>query len=212
MKKKLNIVYEDKDIIVVNKEAKLLTIATEKEKDKTLYHYVLEYEQNKHKSNRIFIVHRLDKDTSGLVLFAKNIKTKKYYQDNWNKITKRYYQAVLEGKVKKDKDTIKSYITENKAFISYSTDAKHGTEAVTKYELVETKNNFSLVNIQILTGRKNQIRVHMSEMGNPISGDKKYGAKTNIYNRLALHANKLVIINPITKKEMVFESKFSFKL
>lgn len=211
MKKKLNIIYEDKDIIVVDKEAKLLTIATEKERVRTLYHYVLEYEQNKHKSNRIFIVHRLDKDTSGLVLFAKSEKMKRLLQDNWNNY-KRYYQAVLEGKVKKDKDTIKSYITENKAFISYSTDAKHGTEAITKYELVETKNNFSLVNIQILTGRKNQIRVHMSEMGNPISGDKKYGAKTNIYNRLALHANKLVIINPITKKEMVFESKFSFKL
>ncbi len=211
MKKKLNIIYEDKDIIVVDKEAKLLTIATEKERVRTLYHYVLEYEQNKHKSNRIFIVHRLDKDTSGLVLFAKSEKMKRLLQDNWNNY-KRYYQAVLEGKVKKDKNTIKSYITENKAFISYSTDAKHGTEAITKYELVESKNNFSLVNIQILTGRKNQIRVHMSEMGNPIYGDKKYGAKTNIYNRLALHANNLVIINPITKKEMVFESKFSFKL
>ncbi len=210
MKKKLNIIYEDKDIIVVDKEAKLLTIATEKEKERTLYHYVLEYEQNKHKSNRIFIVHRLDKDTSGLVLFAKNEKMKKALQDNWSNY-KRYYQAVLEGKVKKKNDTIKSYITENKAFKSYSTDAKHGTLAITKYDVVATKNNFSLVDIEILTGRKNQIRVHMSEMGNPISGDKKYGAKTNIYNRLALHANKLIIINPKTKKEMVFESKYSFK-
>ena len=210
MKKKLNIVYEDKNIIVVDKEPHLLTIATDKERDRTLYHYVLEYEQNKHKSNRIFIVHRLDKDTSGLVLFAKNQKIKQELQDNWSN-NKRYYQAVLEGKLTKDKDTIKSYITENKALKSYSTDAKHGLLAITKYELVETKNNLSLVNIEILTGRKNQIRVHMSEMGNPISGDKKYGAKTNIYKRLALHANKLIIIDPKTKKEMVFESKFKFK-
>ena len=210
MKKKLNIVYEDKNIIVVDKEPHLLTIATDKERDRTLYHYVLEYEQNKHKSNRIFIVHRLDKDTSGLVLFAKNQKIKQELQYNWSN-NKRYYQAVLEGKLTTDKDTIKSYITENKALKSYSTDAKHGLLAITKYELVETKNNLSLVNIEILTGRKNQIRVHMSEMGNPISGDKKYGAKTNIYKRLALHANKLIIIDPKTKKEMVFESKFKFK-
>ena len=210
MKKKLNIVYEDKNIIVVDKEPHLLTIATDKERDRTLYHYVLEYEQNKHKSNRIFIVHRLDKDTSGLVLFAKNQKIKQELQDNWSN-NKRYYQAVLEGKLIKDKDTIKSYIAENKALKSYSTDAKHGLLAITKYELVETKNNLSLVNIEILTGRKNQIRVHMSEMGNPISGDKKYGAKTNIYKRLALHANKLIIIDPKTKKEIVFESKFKFK-
>ena len=210
MKKKLNIVYEDKNIIVVDKEPHLLTIATDKERDRTLCHYVLEYEQNKHKSNRIFIVHRLDKDTSGLVLFAKNQKIKQELQDNWSN-NKRYYQAVLEGKLTKDKDIIKSYITENKALKSYSTDAKHGLLAITKYELVETKNNLSLVNIEILTGRKNQIRVHMSEMGNPISGDKKYGAKTNIYKRLALHANKLIIIDPKTKKEMVFESKFKFK-
>lgn len=211
MKKKLNIIYEDKDIIVVDKEAKLLTIATDKEKEKTLYHYVLEYVHDKHKSNKIFIVHRLDKETSGLVLFAKNPKTKNYYQDNWNNITKRYYQAVLEGKVKDKSKTIKSYITENKEFKSYSTDAKHGKEAITKYELVESKNNLSLVNIEILSGRKNQIRVHMSEMGNPIVGDKKYGAKTNLYKRLALHANKLVVIDP-HKKELVFESKFKFKI
>ena len=210
MKKKLNIVYEDKNIIVVDKEPHLLTIATDNERERTLYHYVLEYEQNKHKSNRIFIVHRLDKDTSGLVLFAKNQKIKQELQDNWSN-NKRYYQAVLEGKLTKDKDIIKSYITENKALKSYSTDAKHGLLAITKYELVETKNNLSLVNIEILTGRKNQIRVHMSEMGNPISGDKKYGAKTNIYKRLALHANKIIIIDPKTKKEMVFESKFKFK-
>ena len=211
MIKKLKIIYEDKDIIVVEKEANLLTIATTKEKERTLYHYVLEYEKNKHKSNKIFIVHRLDKDTSGLVLFAKSEKVKNYYQDNWNDIAKRYYQAVLEGKVKDKSKTIKSYITENKAFISYSTDKKHGKEAVTKYEVVETKNNKTLVNIEILSGRKNQIRVHMSEMGNPIVGDKKYGAKTNIYKRLALHANKLVVINP-KKEEMAFESKFSFKI
>lgn len=210
MKKKLNIVYEDKEIIVVDKEPHLLTIATDKEKNRTLYHYVLEYEQNKHKSNRIFIVHRLDKDTSGLVLFAKNQKIKQELQDNWSGY-KRYYQAVLEGKLKNSNGTIKSYIAENKALKSYSTDAKHGLLAITKYKLISTKNNFSLVDIEILTGRKNQIRVHMSEMGNPISGDKKYGAKTNIYKRLALHANKLVIINPKTKKEMVFESKFKFK-
>ena len=211
MKRKLNIIYEDKDIIVVDKDAKMLTIATEKEKERTLYHQVLEYLKDKNKSNRLFIVHRLDKDTSGIVLFAKNIKMKTLLQDNWNNITKRYYQAILEGKVKEKKKTIKSYIAENKALKSYSTDKPHGKEAITKYEVVDYKNNLTLVNIEILSGRKNQIRVHMSEMGNPISGDKKYGAKTNIYKRMALHAYRLIIINPKTKKEMEFVSNFKFK-
>ena len=208
---KIKIVYEDKDIIVVDKEAKMLTIATDKEKEKTLYHQVLEYLKNKNKNNRLFIVHRLDKDTSGLILFAKNIKMKKLLQDNWNNIARRYYQAVLEGHVKEKEKIIKSYITENKALKSYSTDKRHGLEAITKYKVMANKNNFTLVDIEILTGRKNQIRVHMSEMGNPISGDKKYGAKTNIYKRMALHANKLIIINPITKKEMIFVSNYKFK-
>lgn len=209
--KKLNIIYEDKEIIVVDKPAKLLTIATDKEKEKTLYHEVLEYVKKKHKSNKIFIVHRLDRDTSGLVLFAKNEKIKRILQDNWNEIAiDRNYIAILEGMVMEDKKTIKSYITENKAFISYSTNKRNGKEAITSYEVIKKNKKYSLVNIKIYTGRKNQIRVHMSEMGNPITGDKKYNAKLNPLNRLALHANKLVI--KINGKIMEFESKYTFNI
>lgn len=212
-KEKLNIVYEDKELIVVDKPAKMLTISTLREKEKTLYHQVFEYLKQKHKSNKVFIVHRLDRDTSGLVLFAKTEKMKKKLQDNWNEIAiLRNYIAVLEGKVKEKSKTIESYIAENKAFISYSSNAKYGKLAITQYELISESKKYSLVNIKIKTGRKNQIRVHMSEMGNPIVGDKKYNAKTNPLNRLGLHANKLIIKHPINGKIMEFESKFNFSI
>lgn len=205
-KKKLNIIYEDKNIIVVDKPTHLLTIATEKEKEKTLYHEVLEYEKCKHKSNRIFIVHRLDRDTSGLILFAKSEKYKQLFQDNWSDV-KREYIALIEGVPKKKHDIIKSYLKENKSLITYSTkNKKDGREAITEYEVIKSNKNISLVKINILTGRKNQIRVHMSEMGHPIVGDKKYGAKYNFLKRMALHANKLEY------KDYKFESKVPFSI
>ena len=205
-KDRIKILYEDKSIIVVSKPTHLLTISTENEKEKTMFHKVIEYERKKNKNNKIFIVHRLDKDTSGIIVFAKNERVKKILQDNWDK-TKRYYMAIVEGIPKEKEKTIKSYLAENSRLITYSTNEKVGKLAITKYKLIKHSKKYSLLDIEILTGRKNQIRVHMSDNKTPIVGDKKYGSITNPMNRLGLHAYKLVFIHPTLKKEMVIEDK-----
>lgn len=208
-KKRLNIIYEDKYIIVVDKPNNLLTISTEKEKEKTLYRQVQDFEKKKNKNNKVFIVHRLDRDTSGLVVFAKSEKVKYLLQNNWNnKVLLRNYIAVVEGKMVKTEDTIKSYLIEDKNFKTYSTkDSKNGKLAITNYKVLNTSKSYSLLNITIQTGRKNQIRVHLKDIGHPIVGDKKYGAKTNPTNRLMLHANILIIKHPISNEIIKLESK-----
>ena len=207
--KKLDIIYEDKEILVVNKPAKKLTIATTKEQNRTLYHEAREYVKKQNPKNKIFIVHRLDKDTSGVLLFAKSEKLKKMYQDNWDFLcVNREYLAVVEGKPNKKKDTIKSYLVESKTLQVFSTnDSKKGKLAITEYEVLDSNKSYSQVKINIKTGRKNQIRVHMSDIGCPIVGDKKYNSKTNPLNRLGLHAKILEIKHPITKKVMKFEAR-----
>lgn len=205
-KERLDIIYEDKFIIVVNKPPKLLTVATDKEKERTLFHKVIEYEKKKNKNNKIFIVHRLDQDTSGLVIFAKNEKVKYLLQDNWDSV-KRKYIAVVEGKVVKNSETIKSYLKENNRFMTYSTNSD-GKLAITKYNLLKMSKSYSLLDIEIYTGRKNQIRVHMNDIGHPIVGDRKYGAKTNPLGRLGLHAYLLEFTHPITKKYLKLESNY----
>lgn len=209
LKKKLDIIYEDKYIIAINKPSKLLTIASNKEKEKTLYHEVSEYVKKKHKSNKIFIVHRLDKDTSGVVLFAKDESIKRKLQDNWDKIAlKREYIALVYGKVKEKEKVLKNKLVETKTNLVYIDDnSKFGKLAITKYNLIKYVNNNSLLNIEILTGRKNQIRVQLSNIGNPIIGDIKYGLKKSFYNRLMLHANKLEIIHPFTGENLVLDAK-----
>ena len=194
---KLKIVYEDKYLIVVNKPHNLLTIATEKEKLRTLYHEVLTYEQKKHKNNRIFIVHRLDKETSGLVIFAKSQEIKETLQNNWDEV-KRYYVALLEGKVEKSGE-IKSYLKETKTLYTYSTNDKSGKYAETSYVRVKSNKQYSLLKINIKTGRKNQIRVHMKDNNTPILGDRKYGKKDG-YRKMMLLANEIKFIHPITKE------------
>ena len=206
--KKLDILYEDKEIIVVNKKEKQLCISTSKEKEHTLYSEVSQYVKKQYPKNKIFIVHRLDKDTSGIVLFAKNEKMKKLLQQNWNEITTKEYFAVVEGTIPKKKDCLKHYLKETKTLQVYVTeDKKNGKLAITNYEVLKENKTNSLLKIQIKTGRKNQIRVQLSFIGHPIVGDKKYNAKTNPIRRVALHASRLELIHPITKKVMVFESK-----
>lgn len=203
--KNIDIIYEDKDIIVINKPSGLLTVATEKEKNKTAYHLVMEYLKKKNKNNRIFIIHRLDKDTSGIIMFAKNERAKHLYQDNWNDIVKkRCYYAVIDGKMENKEGTIKSYLKENGNMV-YSVKDRSGKLAITEYKVLKERKNISLLDINLKTGRKNQIRVHMKENKTPILGDLKYGEKSKLINRLALHANKLELINPVTKKLLTFE-------
>ena len=204
--KNIDIIYEDKDIIVINKPSGLLTVATEKEKNKTAYHLVMEYLKKKNKNNRIFIIHRLDKDTSGIIMFAKNERAKHLYQDNWNDIVKkRCYYAVIEGKMENKEGTIKSYLKENGNMV-YSVKDRSGKLAITEYKVLKERKNISLLDINLKTGRKNQIRVHMKENKTPILGDLKYGEKSKLINRLALHAYKLELINPVTKKLLIFEA------
>lgn len=194
--KNFKIVYEDKDIIVVDKPYNLLTITNGKEI--SLYNLVSDYVKKNNKNNKIFIVHRLDKDTSGLVVFAKNIKTKNYLQNNWVKVERRY-KAIVIG-ITKDSDILKNYLKENKNHYVYV--ANSGDLAITIYKKIKGINNNSLLDINIKTGKKNQIRVQLSNIGHPILGDKKYG--NSKYKRLCLHAYKLVLFN----KEFISEIDF----
>ncbi len=199
--KKMDILYEDKELLVINKPAGLLTIATEKESFHTLYHQAREYVKKQNPKNKIFIVHRLDKDTSGIVLFAKNEKLKKELQNNWNKIAfKREYIAIVEGKVSKKKETLKSYLAESKTHQVYS--SSKGVLAITHYETLANSKAYSLLKITIDTGRKNQIRVQLSEIGHPIVGDKKYGCTKNPMGRMGLHASCLGL--KLKNKEYMF--------
>jgi len=198
---KIEILYEDEYLIIVNKESGLLTISTEREKDKTLYKYISSYVKNKNKNSKIFIVNRLDKDTSGIVVFAKSENIKNILQNNWNESVKlREYVAVVHG-VTKEHDVIKSYLKENREFIVYSTNDKSGKFAITEYNRLKYNNYYSLLKINLHTGRKNQIRVHMKDISHPIVGDRKYGVK-DLKCRLMLHSSKLFFIHPISSKEI----------
>lgn len=208
--KKLNIIYEDKELLVVSKPTKQLTISTTKDSINTLYHEAREYEKKKNPKNKIFIVHRLDRDTSGIVMFVKNEQLKHSFQNNWNELAKkREYIAVVEGNVTPKKDKIKSYLTESKTLQVYSTkDKTNGKIAITEYEVLQNNRAYSLLKINIKTGRRNQIRVHMNDINHPIIGDKKYDSKRNPLGRLGLHASRLEIIHPKTKKLLVFTSPY----
>jgi 23S rRNA pseudouridine1911/1915/1917 synthase len=205
----IDIIYEDNNIIVINKPSSLLSIANEKEKEKTAYILVSDYLKSKNKNAKVFVVHRLDRDTSGVLLFAKDEKTKDIFQEKWNDLVElREYYAVVEGSMPIESKTITSYLVENKNKFVYSTkDKKAGKLAITNYQVIKSNISFSLVKFEIDSGRKNQIRVHMSEMGFPILGDKKYGSKKNPLRRTALHASKLTINNPVTERLITFETE-----
>lgn len=206
-KEKLNILYEDKYLIVIEKPSGLLTIGTIKERENTLYKKVSDYVKKQHKSNKIFIVHRLDKDTSGIILFAKNEEVKRKLQRDWDK-TIRKYIALVEGNVTKN-GIIKNYLGETKTLKTFITNNKNlGKLAITKYYVLKNTKEYSLLTIEILTGRKNQIRVHMESINHSIVGDKKYGSKKNPIRRLCLHANYLEFIHPITNKKIIINSNY----
>ena len=200
-----DILYEDMHIIVVNKPSGLLTIATDKEKSETLYHKVREYLKVKNKNAKVFIVHRLDKDTSGVVLLAKDEETKNMLQDCWNSNAHRSYVAVVHGKLKNKSDRSIQYLKETKTNLVYV--SKDGLEAITNYNVVKENDKYTLVAIDIETGRRNQIRVLFNSMGNPIVGDKKYFIKKDNEKRLYLHANRLQVYYPHKKEVMLFETK-----
>ena len=202
--KKLNIIYEDKEILVINKPSGLLTVSTPKEKERTLFHEASDYVKKSNPKIKIFIINRLDKDTSGIVMFAKKQSVKYDYQNNWdNLVVKRGYYAVVHGILDNKDGTIKSYLKETKTLMVYSSSKKDGKLAITKYKVLKENNRHSLIDIEIKTGRKNQIRVHMKDINHPIVGDKKYGTKDKS-KRMMLHAYELQIKNPKTKKIQTF--------
>lgn len=205
----LNILYEDHDLIIVEKEAGLLSIASEKEKELTVHYQLMNYVRQKGPTNRIYVVHRLDKDTSGVMMFAKNEKSKQLLQNAWqHMVTERSYLALVEGKVEKNRGTIKSWLRESKTKLIYSSFTKgDGLHAVTHYQKIQGNDHYSLLKVNLETGRKNQIRVHMKDIGHPVVGDKKYGSTTKPIGRLGLHANVLAFHHPKTKEFMRFESK-----
>lgn len=205
----LQILYEDADIIIIDKPAGLLSIASDKEKERTAYHQLTEYVRTKDPENRIFIVHRLDRETSGVMLFAKNEDIKHSLQDNWKEaVVDRAYIAVVEGQVEKKEGRIKSWLQETKTRLVYSSSSPgEGQEAVTHYKVLEAGAGYSLLEIRLETGRKNQIRVHMKDIGHSIIGDKKYGAMTNPIGRLGLHAHILAFYHPVSGELIRFETE-----
>lgn len=205
----VSIVYEDNDILVVEKERGILSIATKNEREKTAYNILKNYLKEKNTKDKIFVVHRLDRDTSGIMIFAKSEKAQDILQTTWNdSVKERTYVALVEGSVKKDSDTIISYLAENKAMITYSTDnEEEGKKAISHYKVLRKNRNYSLLEVNIETGRKNQIRVHMQDLGHSVVGDKKYGSTKNPIKRLGLHAHTIVFTHPLTKELLSFTSK-----
>lgn len=201
--KKLNILYEDKYLIIVYKRHGLLTISRDNHNDLNLYDEVKEYEKKKNPRNKIFIVHRLDKDTSGLVLFAKNEKIKYALQNNWDKVVRKYY-AVVEKEVLENK-TLINYLQESKTGEVFVTNNKvMGKKSITKYEVLSKNNKCSLLDIEIKTGRKNQIRVQLAYIFHPIIGDKKYGNTKN--KELLLQAYYLKFNHPVNNKKIIIKT------
>lgn len=209
----IKIIFEDDALIVIEKPAGLLTIASVTEKTKTAYYQLNEFLKLRtpRTRERIFIVHRLDRDTSGLIVFAKNEKVKRTLQEGWKEVEKRYY-ALVEGTPVKKEGGIRSRLSETKSLKVYS--GRHSDRAklsTTKYRVVKAGREYSLLDILLETGRKNQIRVHLSDIGHPVAGDKKYGARTNPLSRLGLHSYLLMFKHPVTGAPLRFQSKLPHK-
>lgn len=205
----LEILYEDKDILVVDKPAGLLTVSTPTNKTRTVQYVLTDYVRKgcRKSRNRVFTVHRLDQWTSGVLIFAKSEEVKEHLQAQWKETIKKYL-AVVHGRPAPKQDTITSYLAQNKAYVVYSTtDASKGKIAHTAYRVLKETGDFSLLEVQLLTGRKNQIRVHLADRGHPIVGDRKYGRPGDARKRLALHAKSISFKHPTSGRQMTFETR-----
>jgi 23S rRNA pseudouridine1911/1915/1917 synthase len=209
----LRIVFEDSSLIVIEKAAGLLSMATDAEKTKTAYSILSEYVKKSNPGNLIFIVHRLDRDTSGLMMFAKNKKVQEILQKDWNEaIVERSYVAVVEGAMETTEGTVTSWLKENKGMTMYSSQTPgDGQKAITHYKVLRTCKQFTLLEVKLETGRKNQIRVHLKDLGYPVTGDKKYGGKLNPIGQMGLHARVLAFKHPVTGKPVRFDTPIPAK-
>lgn len=205
----LKILFEDDHIIVVNKHNGLLSMGTNKQRTKCAYYILSEYLKKKDPKARIFIVHRLDRETSGIMIFAKSMDVQHDFQYNWKSIvSERKYVAVVSPPPSKDEGTIFSYLAQNKALVVYSTqDPTKGEPATTHFKTLKRSERYSLLELMLETGKKNQIRVHLKDIGSPIVGDKKYEGVESKINRVALHAIKIKFTHPITMQEMAFSTE-----
>ena len=203
----LKIIYEDDDFVAVDKPAGLLSVENEKENE-CAYGYVAKYLHEKDKNARPYILHRIDKETSGVLVFAKNPKVYSMLKLRWNEyVSLREYDAVVEGVLEEKQGSITSYLKENVNKLMYSTQDKTGQKAITHYTVEKENAVYSLLKVQIDTGRKNQIRVHMQTLGKPVIGDDKYGHTKNPLKRLGLHASKLSFLHPISKEIITITSR-----
>lgn len=200
------ILYEDKELIVIDKPCGLLSEATDKENQKTAYALVRQYLAKKKES--LYLVHRLDQYTSGLLMFVKTRQLYELLTKNWNHYVKvRGYMAIVEGQMPRLQGTIENYLAESKSQNVYITSRQKGKKAITHYRVIMSNRQYCLLEVHLDTGRKNQIRVHMSSLHHPIVGDMKYHAQTNPLQRLGLHAHELMVIHPLTHREMRFVSQ-----
>jgi tRNA pseudouridine32 synthase/23S rRNA pseudouridine746 synthase/23S rRNA pseudouridine1911/1915/1917 synthase len=205
----LVILHEDRDIVVVNKPPGLLTIGTERDKSRTAYFILTDYVRKGsiRSRNRVFIVHRLDRETSGVLIFAKNEEAKLRLQDAWSETEKKYL-AVVHGRCSKSADTISTYLAENKAHVVYSTpDVTKGKLSHTAYRVLQQTKRFALLEVDLLTGRKNQIRVHLAGIGHPIVGDRKYGSAKDSCTDLALHARTISFTHPFSGERLTIAAE-----
>ena len=202
------ILHEDKDLLVVEKPVGLLTVGTGSNKSRTAHYLLNDYVRkgNPKSRNRVYVVHRLDQDTSGLLIFAKSEQAKKFLQDHWNE-TEKHYLAIVHGQLVPREGRITSFLAENKAHNVYSTlEPAKGKLSHTDYKELRVANGLSLVDIHLVTGRKHQIRVHFAEQGHPVVGDKKYGKEKNVAKRLALHARSITFTHPFNGRKMSFDT------
>ena len=207
--KGIEVLYEDKDILVVNKPAGLLTVATEREKSRTALSLLTEYIRKGCGRSRkhLFVVHRLDRDTSGVLIFAKSEEAMLRLKAQW-KQTEKKYLAVVHGRCAKSSDTITSYLAEDREYNVYSTpDSTKGRLSQTAYRVLRVTRGLSLLEVTLLTGRKNQIRVHLAGIGHPIVGDTKYGNEEGPQPRMALHARLISFKHPFRDERLTFEAE-----
>jgi RluA family pseudouridine synthase len=204
----MTILHEDKDILVVVKPPGLLSIGTDREKSKTAHYLLNDYVRkgDPKSRNRVYVVHRLDQDTSGILLFAKSEKAKKFLQENLKK-TDKHYLAIVHGHLAPKEGQISTYLVENAAQKVYSTpDPAKGKLSHTEYKVLKETKRFSLVDIHLLTGRKHQVRVHFAGKGHPVAGDRKYGTRGPVSKRLALHARSISFVHPFNGRQMTFDT------